>query len=122
MTNLPYTKSHMEHQDWNPVTVRSASVVSSLVKKTSGPAVSEASHATRKIESMEVGKLKILSGKSRSEMAQARVAKGLTQKQLDQKGQFPANSCNSWESGKICPSGPQINILHRILGIKLERE
>jgi ribosome-binding protein aMBF1 (putative translation factor) len=55
-------------------------------------------------------------------MAQARVAKGMTQKQLDQRGQFPANSCNLWESGKVCPSGPQINMLHRLLGIKLERE
>ena len=84
--------------------------------------VSEAANSARKIESVEIGKLKILTSKSRSDMAQARVAKGLTQKQLDQRGQFPANSCNLWESGKVCPSGPQINILHRVLGIKLERE
>jgi ribosome-binding protein aMBF1 (putative translation factor) len=58
---------------------------------------------------------------SRSAIAQARLSKGLTQKQLDQKGQFPQNSCNLWESGKVCPTGPQIHILHRLLGIKLER-
>jgi ribosome-binding protein aMBF1 (putative translation factor) len=46
----------------------------------------------------------------------------MTQKQLDQKCQFPPNTCNSWEAGKACPTGPQINILHRILGIKLERD
>jgi ribosome-binding protein aMBF1 (putative translation factor) len=114
----------MEHQDWNPVTVRSAVAVATAKKsvQNSGPKVSEAVQAARKIENLDVGKLKILTGKSRSDMAQARVAKGLTQKQLDQRGQFPANSCNSWESGKVCPSGPQINILHRLLGIKLERE
>jgi ribosome-binding protein aMBF1 (putative translation factor) len=114
----------MDHQDWNPVTVHSAAAVATAKKtvQNSGPKISEAVHAARKIEVVEIGKLKMLTGKSRSEMAQARVAKGLTQKQLDQRGQFPANSCNSWESGKICPSGPQINILHRLLGIKLERE
>jgi len=112
----------MEHQNWEPVTIRSASAVTIATKKALGPKLSEVAHATRKLENSDVTKLKMLTGKSRSEMAQARVAKGMTQKQLDQKGQFPANSCNSWEAGKVCPSGPQINILHRLLGIKLERE
>jgi len=112
----------MDHQDWEPVTVRSAAAITSAAKKSSGPTLSEAAQSARKLDAADVGKLKMLTGKSRSEMAQARVAKGLTQKQLDQRGQFPANSCNSWEAGKVCPSGPQINILHRLLGIKLERE
>lgn len=112
----------MDHQDWTTVTLRSSKAVAAEAKKVAGPKVSEAVHAARKLDNSDVGKLKMLTGKSRSEMAQARVAKGMTQKQLDQRGQFPANSCNSWEAGKICPSGPQINILHRILGIKLERE
>ena len=112
----------MDHQDWTTVTLRSTKAVATEAKKHSGPNLSEAVHAARKLENSDVGKLKMLTGKSRSEMAQARVAKGMTQKQLDQRGQFPANSCNSWEAGKMCPSGPQINILHRLLGIKLERE
>ena len=112
----------MEHQNWEPVIVRSTKAIATEVKKSLGPKLSETAQAARKLENSDVTKLKMLSGKSRSEMAQARVAKGMTQKQLDQRGQFPANSCNSWEAGKICPSGPQINILHRILGIKLERE
>lgn len=112
----------MDNQDWDPVIVRSTSAITAAAKKISGPRVSEAVHAARKLDAADVGKLKMLTGKSRSEMAQARVAKGMTQKQLDQRGQFPANSCNSWEAGKMCPSGSQINILHRLLGIKLERE
>jgi len=112
----------MEHQNWEPVTLRSKATIIAAAKKQSGPNVSEAAQAARKIEATEIGKVKMLTGKSRSEMAQARVAKGMAQKQLDQRGQFPANSCNSWEAGKVCPSGPQINILHRLLGIKLERE
>ena len=122
MTNIPYTKAHMDHQNWELVTLRSTKAVATEAKKHSGPNVSEAVHAARKLDAADVGKIKMLTSKSRSEMAQARVAKGFTQKQLDQRGQFPANSCNSWEAGKVCPTGPQINILHRILGIKLERE
>lgn len=108
----------MNHQDWEPVVIRS----SSKTTPKTGPKVSEAGHIARKAENTEFGKLKMLTHKSRSEMAQARIAKSLTQKQLDQRCQFPANSCNLWEAGKMCPSGPQLNILHRILGIKLERE
>lgn len=111
--------SIMEYQDWKPVTLRSSNTTA-VAKKI--PQLSEAVHAARKVDAAGVGKLKTLTGKSRSEMAQARVAKGMTQKQLDQRGQFPTNSCNSWESGKVCPSGAQINMLHRLLGIKLERD
>ena len=112
----------MDHQNWEPVIVRSATAVTNAAKKNLGPKLSDAAQAARKLENTEISKLKMLTSKSRSEMAQARVAKGLTQKQLDQRGQFPAHSCNSWEAGKVCPSGPQLNVLHRILGIKLERE
>ena len=76
----------------------------------------------RKLEDALPAKPQFLTGKSRSEMAQMRVSKGWTQKQLDMNGQFPANSCNGWEAGKLCPTGPQLQKLHRILGIKLERE
>lgn len=93
------------NQDWTPVVLTKP--VPSVSKSKSKPT--------------EEPKPKILTSKSRADIAQARIAKGLTQKQLDQLGQFPTNSCNLWESGKVCPSGPQINILHRILKIKLER-
>jgi ribosome-binding protein aMBF1 (putative translation factor) len=114
----------MDHQDWATVTLRSTQAIAAAKKTVQnlGPKVSETAQAARKLENSDIGKLKILTGKSRSEMAQARVTKGMTQKQLDQRGQFPTNSCNSWEAGKVCPTGPQINILHRLLGIKLERE
>lgn len=122
MTSLPSTKLHMDHQNWEPVTIRSSIAVAKKTNQQHHVTFSETAVAARKVENSDITKLKMLTGKSRSEMAQARVAKGMTQKQLDQKGQFPANSCNSWEAGKVCPNGPQINILHRILGIKLERE
>lgn len=111
----------MQHQDWEPVVVRSKCTSSIGVKP--GAKVSTGVQAIRKIEEAPIPtKPQMLTGKSRSEMAQARVAKGWTQKQLDMNGQFPANSCNAWEAGKLCPTGPQLQKLHRVLGIKLERE
>jgi len=111
----------MEHQDWSPLTINTKNTKNTKNLQPSSR-VSDAVHAIRKIETSDSGKLKMLTSKSRAEMAQTRVAKGMTQKLLDQRCQFPANSCNGWEAGKTCPSGPQLNILHRILGIKLERE
>ena len=108
-------------QDWEPVIIRSS--VSAANKQSQGrPALSAAALAARKAEDTPVTKPQTLTGKSRSEMAQLRVSKGWTQKQLDMQGQFPANSCNAWEAGKLCPTGPQLQKLHRLLGIKLERE
>jgi ribosome-binding protein aMBF1 (putative translation factor) len=81
----------------------------------------EAVLQAKKIDSGDINKFKLLTAESRQAMALARSAKKLTQKQLDSLGQFPANSCNGWEAGKTCPTGPQINKLHRLLGVKLER-
>ena len=75
----------------------------------------------RKVAEADGGKPKMLTATSRSAMAAARVAFGLTQKELDARGSFPTNSCSSWESGRICPSSIQIQAIHKILGVKLER-
>jgi ribosome-binding protein aMBF1 (putative translation factor) len=108
-------------QDWEPVIIRS-SKSTTLGAKQGRPTLSVAAQAARKAEDTMITKPQTLTGKSRSEMAQVRVSKGWTQKQLDMNGQFPANSCNGWEAGKLCPTGPQLQKLHRLLGIKLERE
>ena len=116
----------MDSQDWNKLTIHNpkATIKNKVTFAAPTPQgrVSEQVHSARKVENSETMKLKTLSTKTRSELAQARTTKGFTQRQLDQRCQFPANTTNSWESGKTCPTGPQINILHRVLGIKLERE
>ena len=112
---------YIMQQDWEPVIIRS-SKAASLGAKQNRPVLSAAAQAARKAEDTIITKPQTLTGKSRSEMAQVRVSKGWTQKQLDMHGQFPANSCNGWEAGKLCPTGPQLQKLHRLLGIKLERE
>jgi len=110
----------MEHQDWAPVKISSAKAGLKLEADSERNRAIPSSKKT--VEESEIGKFKVLSGRSRSDMAQARVAKGFTQKQLDQRCQFPSGTVNGWEAGKTCPTGPQVNILHRVLGIKLERE
>jgi ribosome-binding protein aMBF1 (putative translation factor) len=105
----------MSHQDWSPVTISN-----SKPKTASVPKISQTGSALKKLEEAEVAKVKMLTPASRSEIAQVRVVKGLTQKQLDMAGAFPSNSCNAWEAGRICPTSQQIQKLQRILGIKLE--
>ncbi len=115
----------MDDQDWTEVTLRSP-------KK---PRIYEPGHSagvpirytagvsdTRVINDTEIGKPKILSAKSRADMAAARMVKKLTQKQLDNLCSFPSNSTNAFEAGRICPSAAQLQNLNRILGIKLVRE
>ena len=75
----------------------------------------------RKVADADGGRPKMLTNESRAAMAAARVAFGLTQKELDARGSFPTNSCSSWESGRICPNSIQIQAIQRILGVKLER-
>lgn len=119
----------MSEQDWTVVTIRGKkpSTSSTNASANRGTTHSNANrtssevHELRKVESKELGKPKMLTGKGRADLASARVAKGLTQKQLDMRCSFAPNSCNTWEAGRSCPSSSQIQILHNLLGIKLER-
>jgi len=118
----------MDDQDWTVVTVRStkikhadtpysASGTSTAAKISRSGTTSE----LRKVADTEHGKPKILTADSKTALAAARVAKKLTQKELDAKCSFPQNSCSSWESGRMSPNSVQIQSLNRFLGVKLER-
>lgn len=109
----------MDDQDWTKVTIKSKSVPKSSVNLKNTP--SNRAAELKKVEATDSGKPKMLTLESRNAMAAARATKKLTQKQLDMQCSFPTNSCNSWESGRICPTSTQIQVLHRVLGIKLER-
>jgi len=112
----------MQGQDWEPVILRRCKPAKPLNPANPTNYRSPAATGTESSLTLPNTKILMLTGKSRSEMAQVRVSKGWTQKQLDMHGQFPANSCNAWEAGKLCPTGPQLQKLHRLLGIKLEKE
>ena len=113
----------MEHQDWEEVTLRSVKKARLHEPGASTPVryTMQAIDA-RKIENTEVAKVKKLTAKSRTDMAAARTAKNLTQKQLDMRCAFPANTINAFESGRQCPSRVHIQNIQRTLGIKLELE
>ena len=116
----------MNHQDWAPLTLKSTNAAArpaTMNRQTkSQPSVSSSVSEMRKIAESEGGKPKMLSPQSRTTLAQARTAKGWLQKDLDAKGSFPLNSCNAWEAGRLCPTSQQIQSLHHLLGIKLERQ
>ena len=111
----------MSHQDWTPVTIEAARVKPGHRVVKDQVVYSDQASELRKIENSEAAKPKVLTPASRILMATARAGKKLLQKDIDRLGSFPLNSCNSWESGRICPNSQQIQILHRILGVKLER-
>lgn len=119
----------MADQDWETITIFSKDNKRNgyPLEKPSGakvlrPKQNSTAAELRKLENAETGKPKMLTPQSRSALAAARVAKGMTQKQLDQQGCFPLNSTNQWEAGRICPTSQQIQVLHRILQVKLERQ
>lgn len=109
----------MGNQDWEEV------VISKKARLNSTPETIKHSNLgseLRKIEKIETGKPKMLTVKSRSDMASARMAKHLTQKQLDMLCKFPANTMNAFEAGRLCPTSIEVQSLNRVLGIKLDRE
>ena len=116
-----------DDQDWQTVTIKGSRP---SVKATTGnsvihskPKMTNKSAELRKVAETDIGKPKMLTNDSRAAMSAARAALKLTQKELDMRCSFPTNSCNAWESGRAtqCPNSTQIQVLQRVLGVKLER-
>ena len=113
-----------DDQDWQTVTIKGSrpsvkTTGSSVIH--SKPKMTNKSAELRKVADTDIGKPKILTNESRAVMAAGRAALKITQKELDMRCSFPTNSCNAWESGRICPNSTQIQVLQRVLGVKLER-
>jgi len=94
----------MRGQDWTPVVVTKKS-------QTPGPS----GYVNTKKDPV----IKTLDPTCRTEMIQARVAQKLTQDELNTRAQLPKYSIREIESGRLCPSAGQMNILSRILRIPL---
>ena len=117
----------MEGQDWTPVTLRGTkpTIATGLgPKKTKTPQnVTPEAAAARRLEQQDgPQKPKELSTAARTEIMQRRAAMKKTQVELNQMCQFPANTVNGIESGKIIPSQSQLVKLNRVLGAKLALE
>lgn len=65
---------------------------------------------------------KHLSAESRQEMIKKRVELGLTQVKLNQQCSFLINTIRDIENGTVVPTGTQMNILSRQLGIRMKLE
>ena len=117
----------MENQDWTPLIIRGTKPTvrttlggpaKVLPKKTTPEAA-----AQRRLEQHETAqKPKELSTASRTELMQRRAALKKSQVELNQLCQFPANTVNGIESGKLIPTQTQLIKLNRALGAKLRLE
>jgi putative transcription factor len=78
--------------------------------------------ALRKLDdSTEAGHLNTVDRSLSIAIAQARQAKKMTQKQLAQAINEPAQTIQTYENGKAVPNGQTIAKLDKALGIKLPR-
>ena len=57
-----------------------------------------------------------------NQIAQARTAKKMTQKELATKLNMPVKVVQQYESGKAVPNGAIINKLNRALSIRIQRD
>lgn len=113
----------MEYQDWNPVIVHGTAAVKKQDQHTQRPTMTaEAIRLAKLANNEEVKRAKVLSKESRQAMVQLRAAQKWTQRDLDMRCSFPANTVRDLEAGKLSPSQGLLNTLNRILkvGLKLE--
>ena len=108
----------MLHQDWDPVVVRGQKVQGT----TGNPAhrTADAALTAKLLHDTDVVKLKQLSHASRQEMIAHRVAKKMTQIQLNRMCGFPAGTINKIENGQLIPAPSQLSKINRALHISLK--
>lgn len=117
----------MDGQDWTPVVLRGTkpTIRTDLGNSTKVPLknVTPETAAQRRLEQQDgPQKPKELSTASRTELMQRRAALKKSQVELNQMCQFPANTVNGIESGKLIPTPGQLTKLNRVLSCKLRLE
>lgn len=117
----------MDNQDWTPTILRNGKVMQArkAAEQAAKPKMSAEAIRLAKLANNEDGvvkRAKTLSIESRQSMMRLRAEQKWSQKDLDMRCSFPANTINGIESGKIAPSSGQLNTLNRVLktGLKLE--
>jgi ribosome-binding protein aMBF1 (putative translation factor) len=108
----------MSEQDWEPVVIKRSGAKSgsaSASAKQKPINISQDAAYLRKVENSDTNKIRQLSGDSRKELTQRRVALGKTQIQLNNDCKFGLNLIRDIESGKYCPLPQQLNVLNRVL-------
>jgi ribosome-binding protein aMBF1 (putative translation factor) len=117
----------MDHQDWNPTILRNGKVMAArkAAEQAAKPKMSAEAIRLAKLANDEDGvpkRAKTLSAESRQAMMRLRAEQKWSQRDLDMRCSFPANTVRDLESGKVAPSTTQLNIINRVLktGLKLE--
>lgn len=109
-----------DDQDWTPVTMKRR-------KQTTGAAAAgqnrgAGSSHLRIVEESDVPlpPPKRISPESKTLLIQTRLAKKMTQEQLNKACNLPPGIINKIEAGHAQPSGTQLNIIARTLGVVLK--
>lgn len=111
----------MDGQDWNQVTfTRGADKTAKALRDAKHPQLSQGAALLRKIENEDIPKIKSISGASRHQIVQGRVAQKWNQTQLNVACSFPANVIRDIESGKSQPTPQQLQTINRALNISLK--
>lgn len=107
-----------DHQDWEPVRLRA--------RGGGGGAGAAAHHVhneegvrLRKLDEAEVVRIKKFSRESVLALAKWRGENGLSQKQLDQRCSFPANTINALEARRDGPTDKQMRTLQSVTHLSL---
>jgi len=116
-------------QDWEPCVVQRVRTKKELIKagecethkKFDGGTNSQKKVDVKKLDSDDI----VVPVKSNHDLGlqiqQARLAKKMNQKELDQKCNFPKNTINEYESGKAIYNQTQIDTISKVLGIRLKK-
>jgi ribosome-binding protein aMBF1 (putative translation factor) len=117
----------MDCQDWTPTVLRNGKVMAArkATEQASRPKMSAEAIRLAKLANDDEGvvkRAKTLSVESRQTMMRLRAEQKWSQRDLDMRCSFPANTIRDLESGKIAPSSGQLNTINRVLktGLKLE--
>jgi DNA-binding transcriptional regulator YiaG len=103
-----------EHQDWDPVTVR-AHGSGDRIRHVHNPEGAR----LRKLDEAEIVRVKKLSPESVAALVVWRRENSLTQKQLDQRCSFPANTVNGIEARREGPTDRQLRLLQSTTRLSL---
>jgi ribosome-binding protein aMBF1 (putative translation factor) len=116
----------MDHQDWTPTILRNGKVMQAkkAAEQAAKPKLSAEAIRLAKLDNAEDGikRAKVLSAESRQAMMRLRAEQKWSQRDLDMRCSFPANTIRDLENGKLSPSSGQLNNINRVLktGLKLE--
>ena len=102
-------------QDWTPV------VLKKKVKPSKPqPVINAEALRLKAIENDEPIKKRELTRESRQALTAGRIAKNLTQEQVDRVCGFPKHTISDIEAGKLVPSGAQMAIIQKYTGVVLK--